>query len=64
MKAHDFDNAFESGEDILEYLDTSSIRKPMQQLIRINEESPVLMLKKLAREASCMRINRQSRLPK
>ena len=60
MKACDFDKAFESGKDILEYLDTSSIRKPMQQLVRVNVDFPVWMLKQLDREAARLGITRQS----
>ena len=60
MKAFEFDNAFESGEDILEHLDVSSVRKPMRQLRQVNVDFPIWMVEQLDREAARLGITRQS----
>ena len=60
MKAFEFDNAFESGEDILEHLDVSSVRKPMRQSRQVNVDFPIWMVEQLDREAARLGITRQS----
>jgi len=41
MKAREFDKAFESGEDIMEYLDLASAKRPNQDIKRVNVDFPV-----------------------
>lgn len=60
MKASEFDKAFESGEEITEYLDTLSARRPRQQIKRVNVDFPVWMVESLDREASRLGVTRQS----
>ena len=59
MKAFEFDNAFESGEDILEHLDVSSVRKPMRQSRQVNVDFPIWMVEQLDREAARLGITRR-----
>ena len=60
MKASEFDKAFESGEEIIEYLDTLSARRPRQQIKRVNVDFPVWMVESLDREARRLGVTRQS----
>lgn len=60
MKAFEFDNAFASGEDILEHLDVSSVKKPMRQSRQVNVDFPIWMVEQLDREAARLGITRQS----
>ena len=60
MKASEFDKAFESGEEIIEYLDTLSARRPGQQIKRVNVDFPVWMVESLDREARRLGVTRQS----
>ena len=60
MKATDFDRAFESGEEITEYLDTLAARRPNQQIKRVNVDFPAWMVESLDREARRLGVTRQS----
>lgn len=60
MKAHDFDNKFDSDEDILGDLDLSQAKRPMQKQKRVNVDFPAWMLESLDREASRIGVTRQS----
>jgi hypothetical protein len=60
MKANEFDTAFESGEEIIEYLDTLSARRPRQQIKRVNVDFPVWMVESLDKEARRIGVTRQS----
>ncbi|GAL14938.1 helix-turn-helix protein CopG family [Vibrio astriarenae] len=60
MKAHEFDAKFESGGDILDELDLSNVKRPMQKQKRVNVDFPVWMLESLDREASRIGVTRQS----
>lgn len=60
MKANEFDKAFESGEEIIEYLDTLSARRPRQQIKRVNVDFPVWMVESLDKEAKRLGVTRQS----
>jgi hypothetical protein len=60
MKASEFDQAFESGEEIIEYLETLSARRPNQQIKRVNVDFPVWMVESLDREARRLGVTRQS----
>ena len=60
MKARDFDDAFENGEGIMEYLDTANARRPNQDIKRVNVDFPVWMVDSLDREAERLGVTRQS----
>ena len=60
MKASEFDRAFESGEEIIEYLDTLSARRPNQQIKRVNVDFPLWMVESLDKEARRLGVTRQS----
>ncbi|MAF81202.1 CopG family transcriptional regulator [bacterium] len=61
MKAHDFDAKFENDdEDILENLDLSAVKRPMQKQKRVNVDFPAWMLESLDREANRVGVTRQS----
>lgn len=61
MKAHDFDAKFENDdEDILEDLDLSAVKRPMQKQKRVNVDFPAWMLESLDREANRIGVTRQS----
>ena len=47
MKASEFDEKFDSSEDIIEHLDLSSAERKNQSQKRINVDIPVWMLEKL-----------------
>ena len=60
MKAKDFDEAFDSGEDVSEHLDLEAARRPNQEIKRVNVDSPVWMVESLDREARRLGVTRQS----
>ncbi|TVR02677.1 MAG: CopG family transcriptional regulator [Spirochaetaceae bacterium] len=60
MKAEDFDKAFDDGDDISEYLDLESGRRPNQEIKRVNVDFPVWMVESLDREARRLGVTRQS----
>jgi hypothetical protein len=60
MKASEFDRAFESGEEITEYLDTLAARRPNQQIRRVNVDFPAWMVESLDKEARRLGVTRQS----
>lgn len=60
MKAHEFDKAFDSGEDVLDALDLSRATRPNQETRRVNVDFPAWMLAELDKEAARLGINRQA----
>ncbi len=54
MKAKDFEQAFDDGEDILDSLDLSKAKWSMQDQKRVNVDFPAWMVESLDREASRM----------
>jgi hypothetical protein len=60
MKARDFDKAFDSGEDVTQFLDCSKARRPEQQQKRVNVDFPVWMIHSLDRESKRLGVPRQS----
>lgn len=60
MKANDFDNTFDEGEDISKYLDTSKARRPEQKQKRVSVDFPVWMIHLLDKEAKRLGVPRQS----
>ena len=60
MKANEFDEKFDAGDDILIELDLSQAKKVMQNQKRVNVDFPVWMIESLDREASKVGVTRQS----
>lgn len=60
MKAKEFDEAFESDQDITEHLDISKATRPNKDTKRVNVDFPAWMVIALDREAERLGINRQA----
>ncbi|MGD9546389.1 MAG: CopG family transcriptional regulator [Candidatus Krumholzibacteriia bacterium] len=60
MKANEFEEKFESGEDITSDLDISKGRRLNQESRRINVDFPAWMIESLDREAKRLGVTRQS----
>ena len=60
MKAKNFDQQFDDGEDITSSLDVSQARRVQQAQKRVNVDFPVWMIESLDREASKLGVTRQS----
>ena len=60
MKAKNFEDNFESGDEILQHLDLSKAKRPMQKQKRINVDIPEWMVDSLDREAGRVGVTRQS----
>ncbi len=60
MKASEFDKKFDDGEDITEYLDLSTMRRPGEEQKRVNVDFPVWMIRSLDKEAKRLGVPRQS----
>lgn len=60
MKHQDFDEAFDDGQDVSEYLDLESARRPARETRRVNVDFPGWMVEALDDEAQRLGITRQS----
>jgi hypothetical protein len=60
MKAEEFDNKFDEGEDVSRYLDISKARRPVQGQKRVNVDFPLWMIQLLDKEAKRLGVPRQS----
>ncbi len=60
MKAKEFDKKFDDGEDIMEYVDLASARRPNLEAKRVNVDFPVWMVNSLDQEARRLGVTRQS----
>ncbi len=60
MKASEFDKKFDDGDDLLDSLDLSKAKRPMQKQKRVNVDFPAWMIDSLDREASRIGVTRQS----
>jgi len=60
MKAVEFDEKFDAGEDITSYLDLSGARRPLLEQKRVNVDFPIWMVESLDREARRLGVTRQS----
>ncbi len=60
MKAAKFDEKFDNGESVIDYLDLKDIRKPNLELKKINIDIPVWIVESLDREAKRIGISRQA----
>jgi hypothetical protein len=60
MKAEEFDDKFDRGEDITEQLDFPKAQRPGRKQKRVNVDFPVWMIQSLDREAERLGVPRQS----
>jgi hypothetical protein len=61
MKAEEFDQKFDAGEeDIIDNLDLSAMKRPGYEQKRLDLDFPVWMIEALDREASRLGISRES----
>ena len=60
ITAKQLDEKFDAGEDIMEYLDLSSVRRPGLEQRRVNVDFPEWMIQSLDKEARRLGVPRQS----
>jgi macrodomain Ter protein organizer (MatP/YcbG family) len=60
ITAKEFDDKFESGDDVLEHCDLKNIDRPGLRQKRVNVDFPVWMIARLDQEARRLGITRQS----
>ncbi|OGJ85624.1 MAG: CopG family transcriptional regulator [Candidatus Raymondbacteria bacterium RifOxyA12_full_50_37] len=60
MKAKTFDEKFDKGEDVSEFLDLSKASRPNQKPRRVNVDFPEWMIGSLDKEAKRLGVTRQS----
>ena len=60
MKAEEFDERFDRGEDITSALDIAGARRPGYEQRRVNVDFPAWMVESLDREAKRLGVTRQS----
>jgi len=60
MKARDFDDKFDAGENISKHLDLTKATRPGGQQRRVNVDFPVWMIESLDKEAKRLGVTRQS----
>ncbi|MFA5233708.1 MAG: CopG family antitoxin [Sulfurimonas sp.] len=58
--AKEFDKAFESGEDLSEFIDYSKSRRPNLEQKRVNLDLPLWMIERLDQEARRLGVARQA----
>jgi hypothetical protein len=60
ISAAEFDRRFDNGEDISEFIDWSTARRPGLELQRVNVDFPAWVVSGLDREARRLGVTRQS----
>lgn len=60
ITAEEFEAKFDAGEDITEYIDWSTARRPNQEPRRVNVDFPAWVVAALDREASRLGVTRQA----
>jgi hypothetical protein len=60
MKAEEFDERFDQGDDISSALDLERMRRPGAEQRRVNVDFPAWMVESLDREAKRLGVTRQS----
>lgn len=60
MKAEEFDERFDRGEDITSALDMAKAQRPGEEQRRVNVDFPAWMIAALDREARRLGVTRQS----
>ena len=62
MKAKDFDEKFDNGDDVLEFLDLDKARRPNLETRRVNVDFPGWVIDALDKEAKRLGVSRQALL--
>jgi hypothetical protein len=60
MKAEEFDQKFDNGEDLTEYFDLTHAKRPGQEQKRVNVDFSIWMIQSLDKEAKRLGVTRQS----
>jgi CopG antitoxin of type II toxin-antitoxin system len=60
ISAEEFDRRFDDGEDMSDYLDWSSFRRPGLEIKRVNLDMPQHMIAKLDQQAKRRGVTRQA----
>lgn len=60
MKAREFDQKFDEGEDTTKHLDLSKAKRPGKEQKRVNVDFPLWMINLLDKEAKRLGVPRQS----
>jgi hypothetical protein len=60
MRAEEFDQKFDDGEDVTSDLDLAAARRPGLEQRRVNVDFPAWMIESLDREARRLGVTRQS----
>jgi hypothetical protein len=60
MRAEEFDQRFDAGQDMAAALDTARARRPGEEHRRVNVDFPAWMIAALDREATRLGVTRQS----
>jgi len=60
MKARDFDQRFDDGEDMSEHVDWSQARRPNLETKRVNVDFPAWVVEGLDRQAKRLSVTRQA----
>ena len=60
MKATEFDNKFDAGEDVSGAIDWSQARRPNDQPKRVNVDFPAWVVESLEKQARHLGVTRQS----
>jgi hypothetical protein len=60
MKAREFDQAFDAGQDVTDQLDLDTVSRPRKDPQRVNVDFPRWMVESLDREAERIGVTRQS----
>jgi len=60
MKAQEFDQKFDNGEDITEMLDLSQAKRPLSAQKKVSIDLPILMIKLIEQEASRLGVTPQT----
>ena len=60
MRAEEFDQKFDDGDDVTGDLDLAAIRRPALEQRRVNVDFPSWMIESLDREARRLGVTRQS----
>lgn len=60
MRASEFDEKFDAGEDVTLLLDLSRARRPAVERKRVNVDFPVWMINSIDKEARKLGVTRQS----
>ena len=60
MTAKEFDARFDAGDDISEYIDTDTIRRPGLEVRRVNVDFPEWVIQNLDTESKMIGVSRQS----